>query len=163
MELFKKAREYFLVRQPQGLPKKSHLRVKSNLRALTKVLGWFEQASVVALLGQEIRWQCSLALTEAFTNAVRHAHQGLPTSTPIDIELILFDNSLEMKVWDKGEPFDLETQLERQITLQSKVDPLNGEILEGGRGLIWINQLMDELEYLRIRGRNCLLMRKKLT
>ena len=31
--------------------------------------------------------QCILAVSEALTNAVRHAHKNLPRETPIDLEI----------------------------------------------------------------------------
>ena len=60
-----------------------HLQVKTELEALKEVLQWFE-GFVFPVIPQKMGWQCEVALVEAFTNAVRHAHQNLPESTPID-------------------------------------------------------------------------------
>lgn len=135
--------------------KQYHLRVRTELEALKEVLQWFESL-VFPLVPRKMGWQCEVALVEAFTNAVRHAHQNLPKNTPIDLEVELLPNFLEMRIWDRGQPFDLKAKL-----LQGAKE-VNSIEKEGGRGLQFINKLTDELEYLNLRNhRNCLVMRKK--
>ena len=133
-----------------------HLRVKTELEALKDVLQWFETV-IFPSLPQKTGWQCEVALVEAFTNAVRHAHYNLPSSTPIDLEVKLFASFLEMRIWDRGLPFDLKAQLQADSeTHTSSLDK------EGGRGLQFMKRLTDELQYLNLPNRrNCLLMRKK--
>ncbi|MGB3695669.1 MAG: ATP-binding protein [Spirulinaceae cyanobacterium] len=141
--------------------KESHLEVATDLNALSQVLEWFEETAT-SLLPDKAYWQCKLALAEGFTNAVRHAHQGLPKTTPIKLEVKFFTQYLEMKVWDRGQPFDLLARLQYQTKLQSNFDPKKDDVPEGGRGLIWMNQLTDELSYTRTPDQqNCLFMRKK--
>lgn len=131
-----------------------HLQVETELEALKEVLQWFEKL-VLPLVPQKMGWQCEVALVEAFTNAVRHAHQNLPKTTPIDLEVQLLPNFLEMRIWDCGQPFDIKDKLlkgEREASSMEK---------EGGRGLQFIKKLTDELQYLNLPNhRNCLIMRK---
>ena len=140
--------------KPNPKAKQYHLQVKTELEALKEVLQWFE-ALVFPLVPQKIGWQCEVALVEAFTNAVRHAHQDLPETTPIDLEVELLPNSLEMRIWDRGQPFDIQAKLrkgEKEVNSMEK---------EGGRGLQFIKKLTDELQYLNLPNRrNCLVMRK---
>lgn len=137
--------------------KQYHLQVKTELEALKEVLHWFE-GLIFPLVPQKMGWQCEVALVEAFTNAVRHAHQNLPKTTPIDLEVKLFPHVLEMRIWDRGKSFDLQAKLskgEREASLVEK---------EGGRGLHFIKKLTDELQYLNLpNDRNCLVMRKNFT
>lgn len=138
--------------------KQSRLQVETDLNEVTKVLQWFEDFTS-SLLPQPFQSQCQLAFVEGFTNAVRHAHQHLPKATPIELELKVFADCLEMRIWDKGEPFDLQTKIQEALAQQDECDPLSKE---GGRGLIFMHQLTDELAYLRMSDdRNCLLMRKR--
>lgn len=131
-----------------------HLQVKTELEALKEVLQWFENL-VFPLVPQRMGWQCEVALVEAFTNAVRHAHHNLPKTTPIDLEVKLLPNFIEMRIWDRGQPFDIQAKLrksEQEASLMEK---------EGGRGLQFIKKLTDELQYLNLPNhRNCLVMRK---
>ncbi len=132
-----------------------HLQVKTELEALKEVLQWFE-GFVFPNIPQKMGWQCEVALVEAFTNAVRHAHQNLPESTPIDLEVELHPGFLEMRIWDRGQPFDLKAKLQKG---EKEVNSLEKE---GGRGLQFINKLTDELQYFNLPNhRNCLVMRKK--
>ena len=87
---------------------------------------------------------------------MRHAHQNLPESTPIDLEVELYPGFLEMRIWDRGQPFDLKAKLKKG---EQEVNSLEKE---GGRGLQFINKLTDELQYFNLPNhRNCLVMRKK--
>ncbi len=138
--------------------KRFHLQVKTELEALRQVLQWFESI-VFPSLPRKMGWQCEVALVEAFTNVVRHAHHNLPKTTPIDLEVRLFPNFLEMCVWDRGEPFNLKEKLKN--SLENHSHPLDKE---GGRGLQFMKKLTDDMQYLRLSDRrNCLVMRKKYT
>jgi serine/threonine-protein kinase RsbW len=63
-----------------------------------------------------------------------------------------------MEIWDQGVFFDLEAEL--KSLRENPPDPLKDE---HRRGLIFMKQLTDELEYSRDgQERNCLKMLKKL-
>ncbi|MFB2935902.1 ATP-binding protein [Aerosakkonemataceae cyanobacterium BLCC-F154] len=132
---------------------KSHIQLKSDLKALTDVLIWFDQL-YNSLVPREIWLRCQLALAEAFTNAVRHAHKDRPSEVPIDIEVTVTKNCIEMRIWDYGLPFDLKEKL--------KGMPVNHENESGGgRGLRLLEAISDHLSYTRnTEQRNCLLMVK---
>lgn len=139
------------------LSQKYHLRVKTDLECLTEVLHWFEKI-IIPILPEKLRWECEIALSEGFTNAVRHAHCNLPQDTPIDIEIELLKDFLEIRIWDFGNPFDLLEKLEN-------IKKHHFEQLEraGGRGLQFMEKLTDNLQYVRLtKARNCLIMRKFL-
>jgi serine/threonine-protein kinase RsbW len=95
--------------------KKTHLKVKTELNAVNQVLQWFEQLESLPIPKRDF-WECQLALVEGFTNAVRHAHKGMSLETPIELEVIVFNNHLEMRVWDYGQPFDLKAKLREMLT-----------------------------------------------
>ncbi|MGV2829902.1 ATP-binding protein [Myxosarcina sp. GI1(2024)] len=132
-----------------------NIQVKTKLEELQEVLQWFE-GLVFPSIPKKMGWQCEVALVEAFTNAVRHAHHNLPETTPIELEVEFFPNFLEMRIWDRGKPFDLNAELKAS---ELEVNSLEKE---GGRGLQFINKLTDEMQYLNLPNRrNCLVMRKK--
>ena len=79
---------------------------------------WYEQLEHLPI-PQRILDQCKLALIEGFTNAVRHAHKGMPIETPIELEVTVFNGRLEMKVWDYGQPFDLKARLREILSSKS--------------------------------------------
>ena len=135
--------------------KQSHLQVTTDLNAVTEVLQWFERF-ISPQLPDRFWGGCKLALVEGFTNVVRHAHRHLPKTTPIELELKVFRESMEIRIWDRGEPFDLLAKL--QALSEEEMDPLEKE---NNRGLIFMYKLTDELSYERLSdNRNCLFMRK---
>ena len=93
---------------------KINLQVSTDLNDLTLVLDWFEQLQDLSL-SNEVWYQFQLALAESFTNAVRHAHKNLPAETPIQLEIMVFDRHLELRVWDCGPRFDFDAKLKEII------------------------------------------------
>ena len=123
---------------------KFQLVVNTELEALVPVLQWFEEMSQ-SRLPDSIIWQVKVALAEGFTNTVRYAHDDLPSTTPIQIELVFLTDNLIISIWNFGQPFDLEKKLE-EIN-QSPTPPLEKE---SERGLLFMKALTDNLQYLRL-------------
>ncbi|HEY9610297.1 glycosyltransferase family 2 protein [Allocoleopsis sp.] len=129
------------------------LQVNTEPKDLSQVLSWFEQLPHLSI-PTNVWLECQTALAEGFDNAVRHAHKGLLPETPIHIEVIIFTQSLEMRIWDYGPDFDFEGHLQQ---MSDEVD----EMAEGGRGLGIMQQIADYLSYTRTTdNRNCLLIIK---
>lgn len=136
--------------------KQSHLKVATDINAVAKILAWFDRLALRQFPDQ-FCMDCKVALDEAFANVVHHAHRHLPQTTPIELELKIFAERLEIRIWDHGQPFDL----------QAKLDALHKKgcnlLEETGRGLILMEQFTDELFYQRLSDqRNCLFMGKRL-
>ena len=137
---------------------KFQLVVNTELEALVPVLHWFEEMAQ-SRLPDSIIWQIKVALAEGFTNTVRYAHDDLPSTTPIQIELVFLTDNLTICIWNFGQPFDLEKKLE-EIN-QSPTPPLEKE---SERGLLFMKALTDNLQYLRLEdGRNCLVLSKNIS
>jgi len=137
---------------------KFQLVVNTELEALVPVLQWFEEMSQ-SRLPDSIIWQVKVALAEGFTNTVRYAHDDLPSTTPVQIELVFLTDNLTISIWNFGQPFDLEKKLEE--IKQSPIPPLEKE---SERGLLFMKALTDNLQYLRLEdGRNCLVLSKNIS
>jgi serine/threonine-protein kinase RsbW len=129
--------------------KKADLQVNTGLSGLGWVLSWFSQL-YDSRIPTSVWIRCQLVLAEGFTNAVRHAHKGKPADLPVDIQVAVFPESLEIKIWDGGDPFDLEQKIK---DISEKVDFES----PGGRGLKLIKDIADSISYVRTAdGRNCL-------
>jgi hypothetical protein len=74
------------------------LKVKSDLIVQSQVQKWFEQFCLDNICHKYSSnhqfYRLNLALAEGFSNAVRHAHQELPTDTIIEIELAILMDEL---------------------------------------------------------------------
>lgn len=133
--------------------KKVDLQVNTGLNGLDQVLSWFSQL-YDSRIPISVWIRCQLALAEGFTNAVRHAHNGKPANLPVDIQVAIFAEFVEIKIWDWGDPFDLEAKIKN---ISEKVDIE----ASGGRGLKLMKDIGDSLSYVRTAdGRNCLSIAK---
>lgn len=135
--------------------RRDRLIVTSDITVLTQVQEWFEQfcdrSSRKHLWLKAQLYPLSLALTEGFSNAVRHAHHDLPIDTAIEIDLALWNDCIEIRIWDHGQPFDPDAIEE----------PKPGTLRQGGYGWFLLRRLADQVAYERNPdGRNCLLIVK---
>lgn len=135
------------------LPIQVRIEVKSDLQAIDFVLLQFNKLYDNRILRED--WlQCQLALVEGFTNAVRHAHKNLPLETPIEIELALCLEEITIRIFDYGQPFDLNNFINTMLAKDTNW-------LGSGRGIAIINKVSDVLSYQRISNhKNCLLITK---
>ncbi|MFW6358212.1 MAG: ATP-binding protein [Chroococcales cyanobacterium] len=135
---------------------KTELHVPSDLKFLTVVERWLLD-SLELELGDTVDWprqsnRLRLALVEAYSNVVRHAHKGQP-NLPVLVRLELDNRDLALEIWDHGKGFDLSTYL----------PPNPGDKQENGYGWLIMNRLMDRVEYrLQVNGRNCLKLETNL-
>ncbi len=129
---------------------KSELNVPSDLKFLSIVENWLLGCLEVQLKGS-VDWpkqsnRLRLALVEAYSNVVRHAHKNQPY-LPVLIRLELKGRELALEIWDCGQGFDLSNYLPPNPTDKQQV----------GYGWLIINRLMDKVEYqLHVNGANCL-------
>ena len=129
------------------------LTVTTDFNALSQVLSWFEQLRQPRI-PNSVWLECQTVLAEGFDNAISHAHKNLPPETPITLEISIFTQSIEMRIWDKGIAFDLEGHV------LNNPNPVE-ETAERGRGVNIMHQVADYLSYTRtLDNRNCLLMIK---
>jgi serine/threonine-protein kinase RsbW len=132
---------------------KFSLQVPSDIGVLDQVMSWFDSIQPPNI-PIKVWLQSKLAIAEAFTNAVRHAHRNVEDKLVVDMEVAFTDTSLEIRIWDFGPVFDLTSKI---ASLSSEVDQQSG----GGRGLLILHKICDRLEYTRNSDqRNCLLMAK---
>jgi serine/threonine-protein kinase RsbW len=76
----------------------------------------------------------TLAVGEAVSNIIRHAHHNRPDAQ-LQVECRLLSDGIEVCLLDEGDPFDINTV--------PHLDP--GELRVGGRGVFLMRALMDEL------------------
>lgn len=130
-----------------------HLQFRTEPKDLSHVLSWFDQLQRPSI-PNDVWLACKTALAEGFDNAVRHAHGQLPPETPIDIEVTIFTQSIEIKICDRGSAYDIEGHVQQ---FPEDID----DLAESGRGINIMQQLADYLSYTRTPdNRNCLLIVK---
>ncbi|MDD5461355.1 MAG: ATP-binding protein [Methylococcales bacterium] len=94
---------------------------------------------------EALAYHLNLVLTEATTNAIKHASSAMQKDT-VKITIHIHDNELNIKVYDHGQGFNMET-----VPVPDLDQPK-----EGGMGLYFIRTLMDSVSYTRLDDGNVL-------
>lgn len=129
---------------------RTELQIPSDIKFLNVAETWL-LGTLEAEVGDQVDWsrqatRLRLALVEAYSNVVRHAHRDQPT-LPVILRLELRNREFALEIWDHGVGYDLSTYL----------PPSPQEMQEHGYGWLILNRLMDRVEYrLQVNGRNCL-------
>jgi serine/threonine-protein kinase RsbW len=85
---------------------------------------------------EALAYHLNLVLTEATANAIKHANYNDPKDS-VRITIHIQQNELNIKVYDHGQGFDLES-----VSLPDFDHPK-----EGGMGIFFIRTLMDSVTY----------------
>lgn len=111
-------------------------------------------------LGKIQAREVELCIAEAATNTIRHAYHGLAGET-VSIAVSTEIDRLHIEVCDTGSSIPAE-QVERLIRGADIVEIDRASLLEGGRGLQIIHDLMDEVAYTREGNLNRLQLMKRI-
>jgi len=87
---------------------------------------------------EALAYHLNLVLTEATVNAIKHGTLTNPEDT-VRITIHIQENELNIKVYDHGQGFDLES-----VPIPDFEHPK-----EGGMGIFFIRTLMDSVTYTR--------------
>jgi len=92
-----------------------------------------------------------LALSEVFTNAVKHK-DGLQDESQVIIEFEAGENKLTVRVKDRNPRFDMESASAPQLS----------DYPDSGYGIFLLKQVMDTVTYRRKEGWNMITMAKNI-
>lgn len=97
-----------------------------------------------------------ICLTEALNNVIKHSYKG-EQNHKIDVNVAVDSNLMEIQIIDEGES-------RKNLEIKElDFDPNDIDALpESGMGLYIIKQLMDELDYYKLNGKNYFVLRKFL-
>ena len=129
----------------------------ATLSELYPMLGWVRvRLGKTGLSDIEVK-RVEIALEEGLVNVISYAYQGVEGSISLTID---FEEGeyIEMTIEDSGLPFN-------PLKHKREVDPLVPveELEEGGLGILFMQKLMDKVEYARLNEKNRLILRKKLS
>jgi len=137
-------------------PNKFRLAVSSNAKNLSSIRNFIADIALKAGFDKDIASQIELAVDEASTNVIKHAHQ-FDSRKNVDLEVILDDEKMVICICDQGVGFDADKiatpDLEKYIR----------EARKGGFGIYLMRNLMDEVkfEFNKSKG-NCVRLTKYL-
>ena len=115
----------------------------------------FAQFAESQAVPSEVRRSVSVALDELLANAVSHGRTGndFPSVT---VEAEVDEESVTVVITDDGPPFDPLEQDAPDTSLSVE------ERRIGGLGIHLVAQLMDQISYQRMEGKNVVFLVKKL-
>ncbi len=102
-------------------------------------------------LDESEQFNCELCLAEACNNAVQYVTPA-GAAHPVVAEAVVHAASVELRVTDRTPGFELQAR-------PARLSPER----ENGRGIFIIQSLMDDVDYLRGRTENTLVMRRSRT
>lgn len=133
-------------------PEVIEVTVPSDARFLELIYACVEQiCKETEQLSREETYKIAWVVHEACVNVIEHAHH-FQASKPLRLQVILYPDRLEFRVYDFGPGFDIDRV--------PPPDPSN--VFERGRGILGIRQCMDTVEYCQNTGCNCLRMVREI-
>ena len=127
----------------------------NDIVELSKLNSFIEEIGEEFSLAPDVVFNLNLVLEEAVVNIINYAypkeeHEFIYLSARLD------ENSIVLVLTDTGKEFDPTMAPEADITLSADERPI------GGLGIFLIRQIMNEVRYERIDGKNILTLEKNL-
>jgi serine/threonine-protein kinase RsbW len=142
-------------------PRRIRLTIDSRLDHLARIGRAVGKLRSFIPLSALEAYQIELCVVEAETNSIKHAYRN-ESDRRVEVTFALYPDKLRLKVCDTGRPMD--QKLFKEKTSSSlEIDPKERSRLpETGRGLAIIREIMDTVAYRTDKGRNTLVMTKKI-
>ncbi len=134
---------------------KKELKLKNQVGELERVNRFIEEIGNELGLSMELRMDLNLVMEEMVSNVIFYAYPK-DVEGEIELEAEYDGNELCFVLSDSGKEFD-PTQKE---DANPDINPTEREI--GGMGIYIVKNIMNEVSYQRLEGKNLLTMRKNI-
>lgn len=134
---------------------KKEIKIKNQVGELEKVNAFIEEIGDELQLDMELLMNLNLVMEEMVSNVIFYAY---PEGKTADIELSAecTGHTLTFVLSDKGREFDPTMKED----IDTGTDPADREL--GGLGIYIVKNIMNEVTYQRLEGKNLLTMKKDL-
>ena len=127
----------------------------NDIAEVGRLAQFVDEVGEVFSLAPDIVFNLNLVLEEAVVNIINYAYPKEEHQF-IYLSASLCEDSIVFVLTDTGKEFDPTIAPEADITLSAEDRPI------GGLGIFLIRQIMNEVKYERIDGKNFLTLEKKL-
>jgi serine/threonine-protein kinase RsbW len=127
----------------------------NDISEVGKLNAFVEEIGNEFSLSSDIIFNLNLVLEEAVVNVINYAYPKEEQEF-IYLSAHMHEGSIILVLTDTGKEFDPTLAPEVDITLSADERPI------GGLGIFLIRQIMNEVRYERIEGKNILTLEKKL-
>jgi len=134
---------------------KKEIRLKNQVGELEKVAQFIDEICEELGLGMELQMNLNLVMEEMISNVIFYAY---PPGKPEDIELTAECNGKQLTfvLSDNGVEFDPTAKEDAN----TDINPAEREI--GGMGIFIVKNIMNQVTYQRLEGKNLLTMKKDI-
>ena len=134
---------------------KKVLVIKNEVAELERLAIFIEQVAEESNLDPETTMNLNLALEEVVSNVILYAYpqkmgEDITITAQLDVGTLVFT------ITDKGEEFDPTKVEEADVTLDA------GDRQIGGLGIFIVRNIMNEVTYQRLEGKNILTLKKNI-
>lgn len=127
----------------------------NNISEITRLYEFIEELGNDFSLSPDIVFNLNLVLEEAVVNIINYAYPKEEHQS-IYLSARMHEGSIVLVLTDTGKEFDPTAAPEADVTLSADDRQI------GGLGIFLIRQIMNEVKYERIDGKNVLTLEKKL-
>lgn len=127
----------------------------NEISEISRLNGFIEDIGEEFSLTPDVVFNLNLVLEEAVVNIINYAYPKEEHQS-IYLSAILHEGSIVLILTDTGKEFDPTMAPETDVTLSADEREI------GGLGIFLIRQIMNEVRYERIDGKNILTLEKKL-
>ncbi len=133
---------------------KYELKIKNKVDELSKLPPFVNKVCGDMNLSDEMTMNLNLVLEEAVSNVVLYAYPKGSEDDDIDISATTSEKSIVFVITDRGVAFDPLQAGQVDTTLPADDRQI------GGLGIFIIKNIMNELEYQRVEGKNVFILKK---
>ena len=127
----------------------------NDIAEISRLAQFVDEVGEEFSLTPDIVFNLNLVLEEAVANIINYAYPKEEHQT-IYLSASMHEGSIVFVLTDTGKEFDPTAAPDADISLSADDRPI------GGLGIFLIRQIMNEVKYERIEGKNVLTMEKKL-
>ena len=127
----------------------------NDIAEISKLNQFIEELGEEFSLAPDLVFNLTLVMEEAVVNVINYAYPK-EEHERIYVSARLNEDSIIMVIADNGKEFDPTLAPEADITLSAEERPI------GGLGIYLIRNIMNEVKYERIEGKNILTLEKKI-
>ena len=128
----------------------------NEISEIARLNGFIEDIASEFSLSPDVVFNLNLVLEEAVANIINYAYPK-DEHESIYLSARMHEDSIVLVLTDTGKEFDPTMAPEVDVTLSAEERQI------GGLGIFLIRQIMNEVRYERIDGKNVLTLGKKLT
>ncbi len=134
---------------------RKELKLKNQMSELERVNRFVEEIGEELGLDMELQMNLNLVMEEMVVNVISYAY---PEGTTAEIELVAETDGKELKfvLSDRGREFDPTLKGDTDMS----VNPAERDL--GGMGIFIVKNIMNEVTYQRLEGKNLLTMKKEI-